>query len=284
MNLSKSNSGHYFYAKGNGEPLLFLHGFPDCAENFQHQLNFFAEKGYQVIAPFLPGYHPEDQDLDTYQSLRIAEEMITFTKSITDQKINLFGHDWGASIAYGMAGLEPDLINKMITVSVPHGISVGASFLSDGDQQRKSWYMFFFQLPIADLAVPTNNFDFINRLWTDWSPNWPDYKSYADKTIEVLSKGNVLSKALAYYRCTFQESLQTERINSLTSELSAQTIKVPSLYLHGENDGCIGANLSEGMENFFDKLETKILPDCGHFLHLEKPEEVNNIILDFLSG
>tara|TARA_Y100000782_G_scaffold38870_1_gene43408 strand:- start:145 stop:579 length:435 start_codon:yes stop_codon:yes gene_type:complete len=144
--------------------------------------------------------------------------------------------------------------------------------------------MFFFQLPIADLAVPTNNFDFINRLWTDWSPNWPDYKSYADKTIEVLSKGNVLSKALAYYRCTFQESLQTERINSLTGKLSAQTIKVPSLYLHGENDGCIGANLSEGMENFFDKLETKILPDCGHFLHLEKPEEVNNIILDFLSG
>ena len=172
----------------------------------------------------------------------------------------------------------------MISVSVPHGISVGASFLSDGDQQRKSWYMFFFQLPLADLAVPTNNFNFINRLWMDWSPNWPEYKSYADKTIEILSKGNVLSKALAYYRCTFQESLQTERINSLTGDLSAQTIKVPSLYLHGENDGCIGANLSEGMENFFDELETKILPDCGHFLHLEKPEEVNNIILDFLSS
>ena len=182
-----------------------------------------------------------------------------------------------------MAGLEPDLINQMITVSVPHGISVGASFLSDGDQQRKSWYMFFFQLPLADLAVPSNNFNFIERLWIDWSPNWPDYKSHSDRTIQVLSKDNVLSKALAYYRCTFQESLQTKRVNTLADELSSQKIKVPSLYLHGKNDGCIGANLSEGMENFFDDLEIKILPDCGHFLHLEKPEEVNTIILDFLS-
>jgi pimeloyl-ACP methyl ester carboxylesterase len=284
MKLLKSPSNNYYFSEGKGKPMLLLHGFPDCAENFKHQLNFFGENGYQVITPFLPGYHPEDKELDTYQSLRIAEEMITFIKSITDKKISLFGHDWGASIAYGMAGLEPDLIDKMITVSVPHGINVGASFLSDGDQQRKSWYMFFFQLPIADLAVPNNNFNFINRLWIDWSPNWPEYKFYVDKTIEVLSKGNVLSKALAYYRCTFQESLQTERINSLTAELSAQKIKVPSLYLHGKNDGCIGVNLCEGMENFFDELEICILADCGHFLHIEKHKEVNKIILNFLSN
>ena len=63
-----------------------------------------------------------------------------------------------------------------------------------------------------------------------------------------------------------------------------QKIQMPSLYLHGENDGCIGASLSDGMENFFEDLQIKILPDCGHFLHLEKPEEVNKIILDFLSS
>ena len=283
MNLSKSSSGHYFYSKGEGSPLLLLHGFPDCAENYQHQLEFFSSHGYQVIAPYLPGYHPEDKELDTYQSLRIAEEIIEFTKSVTDKKISLFGHDWGASIAYGIAGLEPDLVDKLITVSVPHGISVGASFLSDGDQQRKSWYMFFFQLPIADLAVANSDFNFIDRLWLDWSPNWPEYKQYSDKAIKVLSKDNVLSKALAYYRSTFQESLQTERISNLSNKLLAKKISMPSLYLHGENDGCIGTNLSDGMEDFFEDLEIKILPDCGHFLHLERSQEVNEIILEFLS-
>ena len=284
MNLSKSSSGHYYFSKGEGDPLILLHGFPDCAENFQQQLNFFSGHGYQVIAPYLPGYHPEDKELDTYQSIRIAEEIIEFIKSVTDKKISLFGHDWGASIAYGVAGLEPDLVSKMITVSVPHGISVGASFLSDGDQQRKSWYMFFFQLPIADLAVANNNFNFIERLWMDWSPNWSDYEPYVKNTIKVLAKKNVLSNALAYYRCTFQESLQTERINKLAEELMSQKIKMPTLYLHGLNDGCIDPRLAVRMENFFEDLQMKVIPECGHFLHLEKPEEVNKIILDFLSS
>jgi pimeloyl-ACP methyl ester carboxylesterase len=186
-------------------------------------------------------------------------------------------------VAYGIAGLAPELVNKLIAVSVPHGPNLGESFISDGDQQRKSWYMFFFQLPMADLAVPTNNFSFIDRLWTDWSPNWPEYKVYCDRTIEILSRENVLSKALAYYRNTFQPSLQSDRVNQMQEKLGVNKIRPPTLYLHGENDGCIAANLSEGMEANFEDLEIKILPDCGHFLHLEKPDEVNKIILDFLS-
>ena len=283
MKLEKSSSAYHYFVSGKGEPLILLHGFPDCAENYFHQLEFFSSKGFQVFAPFMPGYHPEDAELDTYQSLRISEEIIKFSRSVTDRKINLVGHDWGAAVAYGIAGLAPELVNKLIAVSVPHGPNLGESFISDGDQQRKSWYMFFFQLPMADLAVPTNNFSFIDRLWTDWSPNWPEYKVYCDRTIEILSQENVLSKALAYYRNTFQPSLQSDRVNQMQEKLGVNKIRPPTLYLHGENDGCIAANLSEGMEANFEDLEIKILPDCGHFLHLEKPDEVNKIILDFLS-
>ena len=283
MKLEQSSSAHYYFVSGKGEPLILLHGFPDCAENYFHQLEFFSSKGFQVFAPFMPGYHPEDAELDTYQSLRISEEIIKFSRSVTDRKINLVGHDWGAAVAYGIAGLEPELVNKLIALSVPHGPNLGESFILDGDQQRKSWYMFFFQLPMADLAVPTNNFSFIERLWTDWSPNWPEYKVYCDRTIEILSQENVLSKALAYYRSTFQPSLQSDRVNQMQEEIGVNKIRPPTLYLHGENDGCIAANLSEGMEANFENLEIKILPDCGHFLHLEKPDEVNKIILDFLS-
>jgi len=283
MKLEQSSSAHYYFVSGKGEPLILLHGFPDCAENYFHQLEFFSSKGFQVFAPFMPGYHPEDAELDTYQSLRISEEIIKFSRSVTDRKINLVGHDWGAAVAYGIAGLEPELVNKLIALSVPHGPNLGESFILDGDQQRKSWYMFFFQLPMADLAVPTNNFSFIDRLWTDWSPNWPEYKVYCDRTIEILSQENVLSKALAYYRSTFQPSLQSDRVNQMQEEIGVNKIRPPTLYLHGENDGCIAANLSEGMEANFENLEIKILPDCGHFLHLEKPDEVNKIILDFLS-
>ena len=283
MELKKSNDIHYFTA-GEGKPLYLVHGFPDCPENFEHQIKFFADKGFQVIAPYLPGYHPEDGALDTYQTLRISEILIEFIESISgDKKVFLYGHDWGAPIVYGITQQRPDLISKFSAASVPHGMSFQAALLTNSEQQRKSWYMFFFQLPLADLAVPINDFEFIHKLWQDWSPDLKTYKPYSDKVVSVLSKPNVLSNALAYYRSAFQESLQSERINMKSLEFISTKIQPPCLYLHGKNDGCINFNLSEGMNEHFEELTIKNLEDCGHFLHLEKIDEFNKLLLDFFT-
>ena len=283
MQREYSNNLNYFF-KGEGKPLYLIHGFPDCAENFEEQINFFSENGFKVIAPSLPGYHEDDQELDSYQTLRVAEVLIDFIESVSGkEKIYLYGHDWGAPIAYGIAHLRPDLVERFSTASVPHGVSVQTAFLTDGDQQRMSWYMFFFQLPLADISVPLNDYEFIHRLWREWSPDLKDYKKYSDKVVSVLSKSNVLEKALAYYRSTFQESLQLERINNKSIELLSSKIQPPCIYFHGKNDGCIDYKLSNGMEDFFEKLEIKILDDCGHFLHLEKQDIFNKELLDFFT-
>ena len=284
MQREYSNNLNYFF-KGEGKPLYLIHGFPDCAENFEEQINFFSENGFKVIAPSLPGYHEDDQELDTYQTLRVAEVLIDFIESVSGkEKIYLYGHDWGAPIAYGIAHLRPDLVERFSTASVPHGVSVQTAFLTDGDQQRMSWYMFFFQLPLADISVPLNDYEFIHRLWREWSPDLKDYKKYSDKVVSVLSKSNVLEKALAYYRSTFQESLQLERINNKSIELLSSKIQPPCIYFHGKNDGCIDHKLSNGMEDFFEKLEIRILDDCGHFLHLEKQDIFNKELLDFFTN
>ena len=284
MELKKSNNIHYL-ASGQGARLYLIHGFPDCAENFEYQINFFSEKGFEVIAPFLPGYHENDEEVDTYQTLRIAEVLIDFIESISgEEKIFLYGHDWGAPIAYGIAQLRPDLIDKFSCASVPHGINVQTAFLTNGDQQRMSWYMFFFQLPIAEVAVPLNDYEFIHRLWREWSPDLKEYKDFSEKVVSILDKPNVLSKALAYYRSTFQESLQLNRINQKSLELLSSKIQPACLYFHGKNDGCIDYKLSNGMEEYFEDLEIKILEDCGHFLHIEKPDEFNKVLLNFFTN
>lgn len=284
MDSKVSNKLNY-YSKGEGKPLYLIHGFPDCAENFENQIDFFSQNGFKVIAPFLPGYHEHDEELDTYQTLRIAEILIEFIESVTgDEKIYLYGHDWGAPISYGIAQLKPDLINKFSTASVPHGISVQTAFLTDGDQQRMSWYMFFFQLPLADVSVPLNEYEFINRLWREWSPDLEEYKKYSKRVVSILEKPNVLNKALAYYRSTFQESLQIERINNKSLELLTTKIEPACLYFHGKNDGCIDYRLVEGMDDYFNSLEINILEDCGHFLHIEKPEVFNKALLEFFTN
>ncbi len=283
MDFDQSNNIH-FYSMGDGKPLYLLHGFPDCAENFELQLRYFSEKGFKVIAPFLPGYHESDTELDTYQTLRIAEVLIDFIESISGKdKIYLFGHDWGAPIANGIAHLKPNLVKKFSTASVPHGMNFQTALLTDGKQQRMSWYMFFFQLPLADISVPINDFEFIHRLWREWSPDLTDYRHYSKKVVSVLEKPDVLNKALSYYRSAFQESLQLDRINAEAANLLASKIKPPCMYFHGKNDGCIDYKLATGMESFFEEIQINILDDCGHFLHIEKADEFNEMLLDFFT-
>ena len=139
----------------------------------------------------------------------------------------------------------------------------------------------FFQLEIAD-GVEANDYEYIKRLWREWSPNWPDYES-AQEAINVLSKPGVLTRALNYYRSTFQSGLQSERLNNLQMTFTDK-FKMPALYLHGKNDGCIASELSAGMEESFENLKKLELEDCGHFLHLEKSDETNKILLDFLKS
>jgi len=284
MNLLKSNSNNYYYSEGSGQPMVLLHGFPDCAQNYENQINYFSELGYEVFCPFMPGYHPDDKELPSYDPTTISLEIINFIQSLNVSPVTLIGHDWGASTAYGVASMEPSIVNRLITLSVPHGSKLVEAILTDGDQQRRSWYMFYFQLELADMGVPLNDYEFIDRLWREWSPNWPGYKEFSMNTIKVLSEDGVLNKALAYYRSTFQTTISGPELSTEQMERRDQKISCPALYLHGKNDGCIGSNLVNGMEENFEDLTVKILDDCGHFLHLEKPKEVNKIILEFLSN
>jgi pimeloyl-ACP methyl ester carboxylesterase len=282
MNLLKSNSNNYYYSEGSGQPMVLLHGFPDCAQNYENQINYFSELGYEVFCPFMPGYHPDDKELPSYDPTTISLEIINFIQSLNVSPVTLIGHDWGASTAYGVASMEPSIVDRLITLSVPHGSKLVEAILTDGDQQRRSWYMFYFQLELADMGVPLNDYEFIDRLWREWSPDWPGYKEFSMNTIKVLSEDGVLNKALAYYRSTFQTTMSGPELSAEQMERRDQKISCPALYLHGKNDGCIGSNLVNGMEENFEDLTVKILDDCGHFLHLEKPKEVNKIILEFL--
>ena len=284
MNLLKSNSNNYYYSEGSGQPMVLLHGFPDCAQNYENQINYFSELGYEVFCPFMPGYHPDDKKLPSYDPTTISLEIINFIQSLNVSPVTLIGHDWGASTAYGVASMEPSIVNQLITLSVPHGSKLVEAILTDGDQQRRSWYMCYFQLELADMGVPLNDYEFIDRLWREWSPDWPGYKEFSMNTIKVLSEDGVLNKALAYYRSTFQTTMSGPELSAEQMERRDQKISCPALYLHGKNDGCIGSNLVNGMEENFEDLTVKILDDCGHFLHLEKPKEVNKIILEFLSN
>ena len=270
---------------GEGPLVLCLHGFPDHARSFRHQLPALAASGFRAVAPFMRGYAPSDVPPNgPYQSAALAQDAVALIEALGYKRAAVFGHDWGAVAAYGAAVLSPERVVRLITAAVPHGAAFPTALLSNYDQQRRSWYMFFFQTPFADAAVPFDDFRFLERLWEDWSPGWTCPPEEMATLKETFRRPGVLAAALGYYRATLNPANQVPELAEIQGRISISPVSVQTLYFHGARDGCVGVELLQGMDQLFPQgLETVIVPDAGHFVHQECPELVNKRLLEFIA-
>ncbi|MEM1246981.1 MAG: alpha/beta hydrolase [Acidobacteriota bacterium] len=274
----------HYLEMGDGPLVLMLHGFPDHARTFRHQMPALAEAGYRVVAPYMRGYGAtKAPDGGPFSVPKLGEDIVALIDALGAETAVVVGHDWGAAASYAAAGLAPEKISKLVTMAVPYGPGLAGAFVTDPEQQRRSWYMFFFQTPIAELAVAHDDFAFIDRLWTDWSPGFVLEESEMRLLKETLAADGTLSAALGYYRHALMPTPEIVEQVAPLAERAQGPIAVPTLYLHGARDGCIGAELAEGMEALFTAgLTTHVLESAGHFLHQEEPETVTRALLAFL--
>jgi pimeloyl-ACP methyl ester carboxylesterase len=270
--------------EGEGPLVLCLHGFPDHARSFRHQLPALAAAGYRAVAPALRGYAPTGPAPDgRYQTAALAEDAVALIAALGYDDAIVFGHDWGALAAYGAALAAPARVRKLVTAAVPYGMQVSHAFMTSYAQQKRSWYMFFFQTPFADVALAHEDFAFLERLWRDWSPGWRFPADEMAALKETFRQPGVATAALGYYRAMLDPSHQDPALAALQSRIMVDPIDVPGLMLHGADDGCMGAELVAGMEAYFPRgLRVEIVPGTGHFLHQEDPNRVNALLLDFL--
>jgi pimeloyl-ACP methyl ester carboxylesterase len=268
---------------GTGPLVLCLHGFPDHPRSWVPLLQRLAAAGYWAVAPALCGFWPGGAAPDgSYRASANGADVLALIATLQRDRADLIGHDLGARAAYAAASLEPARVRKLVGLAVPHGAQLGTAFVANGDQQRRSWYMFFFQTRLAEMAVPLNDYAFIDRLWREWSPGYSLPPAERAALHEMLSQPGVLSQTLGYYRQLFAPATPAEEA---LDARALGTIEAPSLYLHGADDGCMTADLSDGMDaGFSNGLQRHVLAGVGHFLHLERPDEVGSRIVEFLQG
>jgi pimeloyl-ACP methyl ester carboxylesterase len=269
---------------GDGPLVLCLHGFPDHAQSWIPVLDRLARAGYWAVAPALRGYWVGGAAPDgSYRASATGQDVLALIEALRAEQAVLIGHDLGARAAYAAASLDAALVRKLVGLAVPYGKGLTTAFVADGDQQRRSWYMFFFQTRLAEMAIQLNDFAFLDRLWREWSPGYVPPASDRSALKEAFGQPGILSQALAYYRQLFTPpSLPAAQA---LEALASRPIAVPTLYLHGAEDGCMSAQLSEGMEAMFTHgLERVVMPGVGHFLHLEQPDAVLDHILRFLKS
>jgi pimeloyl-ACP methyl ester carboxylesterase len=267
---------------GTGPLVLCLHGFPDTAHSFRHQMPMLADAGFHVVAPFMRGYAPTGAAPDgRYDIPALAEDALALIDALGASDAILFGHDWGAVAAYDAAAAAPKKIRKLITAAVPYGPQFFQALATNYAQQRRSWYMYFFQSGIAEMAVSMNDFAFLERIWADWSPGW----KWAAEDMEALKRcfraPGTTAAALGYYRATLGPLFRPADAGNAPA--ATKPIEVPAMMLQGRLDGCIGAELTEGMAAWFPRgLKIEIIDGAGHFVHQEKPDQVNALIRAFL--
>lgn len=274
-----------YYEGGKGPLVVCLHGFPDHPLSFRGVMKDLVAAGYRVVVPYMKGYAPTcAPESSSYQSAALSVDVAALLEVLSpNEPCYVFGHDWGAIAAYGSALISNIKIKKLIVASVPYGPNFASGLVNDFDQIKRSFYIWFFQTQMAEDSVSKNNFNFIKKLWREWSPNLTLPESSLDELCDMFARPGVVRSALSYYKHTFTESLHLPEHRELQSAIFIDPILVPTLIIYGENDTCIGVEFLDGMEKLFPLgLSKKIIKGAGHFVHVEKPEEVAREICKFI--
>jgi pimeloyl-ACP methyl ester carboxylesterase len=263
---------------GDGPLALLLHGFPDTPHTWRHLAPALAERGFRVVTPWMRGYAPTGVPASrTTDGDTLAADANALHRALGgDPAAVLVGHDWGADATYRAAAAAPDRWARIVTLAVPPDPAL-AGARRDPDQLRRSWYIAALKVPGSERLLARDDLALVERLWRDWSPGFDASEDIEQVRSSLGSTAN-LRAAVGYYR-----GLDLVRARRPSAELVPPR---PTLYLHGTEDGCIGVRYAEQARTVLDDPGSlvEVVPDAGHFLHLERPETVNATIAGFLTA
>lgn len=268
---------------GAGPLAVLLHGFPDTAHTWRHLGPALADAGWRVVAPFTRGYAPSGVPTDGsgHVAALMADAVGVHAAFGGGPDAVLVGHDWGAITANALAAHQDSPFDRVVAMAVPPltALRSARALRVLPRQVRNSWYVAFNQLP----GLPERHLErLVRKLWRDWSPGYDaaeDLRHVADALPDHAHRKAVVG----YYR-SFVSPLPPPQQYRLWKGAEMRLPVVPTLYLHGADDGCldprlatlVGARLPAGSQ-------AHVVEDAGHFLQLEQPDEVSRLVLDFLA-
>ena len=270
---------HYAIAGEGDELVILLHGFPECWYSWRHQLPALSER-YTVVAPDLRGYNLSDKPSGrgSYHLDELADDVIGLINHFGRSKAAVIGHDWGGAIAWHIGFNHPQFLSKLGSFQTPPP-PVWKRNLSMR-QLAASWYMFFFQLPyLPEFILEANNFALLRRALKE---STAERGMIADADIDVYKKAcaepGALTAMLNYYRANVFGRL-------LGPSTTEKRVTVPTLFVYGQQDQAILPETVRGVGEVIEaKFDQFLVPTAAHWIQQEIPNEINDILLEFLAS
>lgn len=266
-----------------GPLVLLLHGFPELSESWREVLPVLGAAGFHAVAPDLRGYGGTGRPASGYDMDTLAGDIHQLARHLQPGRpVHLVGHDWGGAIAYHVAAHHPDTVDRLAVVNCPPP-NVMARRIWWPPQLLRSWYMFFFQVPLlperllsADggRRVP----QLIRRAMVDASRATDERLApYAAN----FAHPDAARAAVAYYRQAIRGVLTPRGARRMLGEYPR--IRAPFRLIWAEEDIALGRELTQGLEPYFESPpEVRYLPGVGHFAPLEAPDQVASLLLEHL--
>ena len=265
---------HYVEA-GEGPLVILLHGFPEFWISWRHQIPALVEAGYRVIAPDMRGYNLTDSPsrVSQYKIDLLASDVVALIQHAGEQKSHVVGHDWGAAVAWHVAMRYPERVNQLAILNGPHP-KVFQKGIWRPSQLIKSWYMFFFQIPLIPELIISRRYDkFMRKISSKHYVNQGllstnDIDNYSN----VFKNRKSLRGPINYYRAVFR--------NPFSSRKSIGVINAKTLVIWGRKDRHLGIRLSKPRSEDVPQCRVEYL-DASHWVQQDAHLEVNKLLIDF---
>jgi len=304
--------------QGDGPLVLLCHGFPESWYSWRHQLAALAAAGFHAVAPDMRGYGRTDQpaEIDQYTLLHLVGDVVGLVDALGGGPAVIAGHDWGAPVAWHAALLRPDRFRAVIGLSVPYrprgSVRPSTAMPQTGDA---IFYQLYFQAPgVAEAELSRDVRGSIRRLLYAGSGEGrrasvgigdpaavgmvPRAGGILSHTTEPAAPPSWLTEAdVDFYageftRAGFRGGLNwyrnIDRNWELLAPYAGARVTVPALYVAGDQDLVVHFRgmdqLLPNLKKFIPQLrDTIVLPGCGHWTQQERPKEVNDAMIAFLT-
>ena len=249
----------------DGDPVVLLHGFPQTSRSWRGVWPALADAGFRVVAPDLRGYSPDARppEVEAYRLPLLVDDVVAVLHRLGADDAHVVGHDWGAAIAWNLAGRRPERVRTLTAVSVPHPIAFAEALRSDPDQRRRSQYMRDWLSRDAEQSL-------LDGGLAQVFGGIP--QDEAEHYLEVLRQPGALTAALAYYRAQSRDDL---------TDLGP--IHAPTLHVWSDEDLALGPTATYATRaHVAGPYRLEVLHGVSHWVPEQAPDRLAALLLEHL--